>query len=70
MMNYEAVKNFCFDVLGDLVSPSFIEVSQARNGKFNVIVLRTGGVPKEVIRDDWNRQIAGTEFAGQVVLYL
>jgi hypothetical protein len=70
MLNCDAVKNFCFDVLGDLVSPSSIEVSQARNGKFNVIVLRTGGVPKEVIRDDWNRQITGTEFEGQVVLYM
>jgi hypothetical protein len=70
MTNYEAVKNFCFDVLGDFVKPSSIEVEETRTGKFNVIVLRTGNVPKDIIRDEWKQQVAGTEFENKVTLFL
>jgi hypothetical protein len=69
MVNYESVKNFCFDVLGDFINPSNIDIEE-RAGKFNVIVLRTGGIPKDVIRDEWQQQIAGTEFEGKATLYL
>ena len=69
MLNYESIKNFCFDVLGDFVNPSNIEIEE-RAGKFNVMVLRTGGIPKDVIRDEWKQQIAGTELEGKAVLYL
>lgn len=69
MVNYESVKNFCFDVLGDFINPSNIDIEE-RAGKFNVIVLRTGGIPKDVIRDEWRQQIAGTEFEGKATLYL
>jgi hypothetical protein len=70
MINYESVKNFCFDVLGDFVNPSNIEIEESRTGKFNVIVLRTGSIPKELIRDEWKQQITGTEFENQVVLFM
>ena len=69
MVNYESVKNFCFDVLGDFVNPSNIDIGE-RADKFNVIVLRTGGISKDMIRDEWQQQIAGTEFEGKVTLYL
>lgn len=70
MVNYESVKNFCFDVLGDFVNPSNIEIEESRTGKFNVIVLRTGSIPKELIRDEWKQQVTGTEFESQVVLFM
>jgi hypothetical protein len=70
MVNYESVKNFCFDVLGDFVNPSNIEIEESRTGKFNVIVLRTGSIPKELIRDEWKQQVTGTEFENQVVLFM
>lgn len=69
MLTIENVKSFCFDTLGDLVNPKNIEVEQTRSGKIQVIVLRTGGVPKEVIRDDWNRAAKGTELES-VALFL
>ena len=70
MVNYESVKNFCFDVLGDFINPSNIEIEETRTGKFNVIVLRTGSVPKELIRDEWKQQVTGTEFESKVVLFM
>ena len=70
MVNYESVKNFCFDVLGDFVNPSNIEIEETRTGKFNVIVLRTGSIPKELIRDEWKQQVTGTEFESKVVLFM
>ena len=70
MVNYESVKNFCFDVLGDFVNPSNIEIEESRTGKFNVIVLRTGSIPKELIHDEWKQQVTGTEFESQVVLFM
>lgn len=70
MINYESVKNFCFDSLGDFVDPSNIEIEETRTGKFNVIVLRTGSVPKELIRAEFKQQVAGTEFEGKVILFI
>jgi hypothetical protein len=70
MLNYDSVKNFCFDVLGDFVDPSNIEIEETRFHKFNVIVLRNGGIPKEVLWDEWKKQTAGTEFEGKVTLFV
>ena len=62
-MNYESIKNFCFEVLGDFVNPECdIEIEQQRNGKFVVMVLRSRGIPKQVLWDEWSRAAAGTEF--------
>lgn len=69
MLTTEKIKNFCFDVLGDFVNPKTdLEVEESR-GTFRVIVLRTRGIPKDVIRDEWNNQVAGTEFE-KVILFI
>jgi hypothetical protein len=69
MLNKESVENFCFDVLGDFIDPKAdIEVEQVR-GEFRVLVLRTRGIPKDIIRDEWNRNAKGTDFE-KVSLYL
>jgi hypothetical protein len=69
MLNRESVENFCFDVLGDFIDPKAdIEIEQVR-GEFRVFVLRTRGIPKDIIRDEWNRNAKGTEFE-KVSLYL
>ena len=51
------LEDFCFDVLGDFVNPNSIEIMGDK-----VIVLRHGDVPAEIIRDEWNRRVQGTEF--------
>lgn len=69
MLTKESVENFCFDVLGDFIDPnSDIMIEQVR-GEFRVIVIRTRGIPKDIIRDEWNRNAKGTEFE-KVSLYL
>jgi hypothetical protein len=70
MINYESVKNFVFDVLGDFVNPSNIEIEESRTGKFNIIILRTGSVPKELIRGEWKQQVTGTDLEDKVVLFV
>jgi hypothetical protein len=69
MLTRESVENFCFDVLGDFIDPNTdIMIEQVR-GEFRVIVIRTRGIPKDIIRDEWNRNAKGTEFE-KVSLYL
>lgn len=71
MLEIETIKKFCFEVLGDFVDPEEdILIEKARN-EFRVIVLRTRGVPKEIIRDDWNTNIIGSALESEPVsLYL
>lgn len=69
MLTKESVENFCFDVLGDFVDPNEdIRIQEVR-GEFRVIVIRTRGIPTDIIRDEWNRNAKGTEFE-KVSLYL
>jgi hypothetical protein len=69
MLTRESVENFCFDVLGDFIDPkTHVMIEQVR-GEFRVIVIRTRGIPKDIIRDEWNRNAKGTEFE-KVSLYL
>lgn len=52
-LTIDRVKDFAFDVLGDFVVPDKdLEISQTKRG-FQVIVLRTRGIPKEAIQTTW-----------------
>ncbi len=69
MLTKESVENFCFDVLGDFVDPKEdIRIQEVR-GEFRVLVIRTRGIPTDIIRDEWNRNAKGTDFE-KVSLYL
>jgi hypothetical protein len=69
MLNKESVENFCFDVLGDFIDPKEdIRIQEVR-GEFRVLVIRTRGIPTDLIRDEWNRNAKGTDFE-KVSLYL
>lgn len=70
MLTIEKIKDLVFDTLGDFVDPETdVRVEQARDGSFRVIVIRTRGIPKEVIRDEWHHATDGTEFEN-VSLYM
>jgi hypothetical protein len=71
MLEMETVKRFCFEILGDFVDPeNDILIEKVRN-EFRVIVLRTRGIPKEIIRDEWNTNIVGSALESEPVsLYL
>lgn len=60
---------FCFDVLGDFINPENIQVGQDRKGNWRVVVVRSWGLNKEFIWDEWKRQTAGTPWDG-IPLYL
>lgn len=62
MLNREQVEQFCFDVLGDFISPEDDIIIQEVRGEFRVIVTRLRGIPAEVLRDTWNRNAEGTDF--------
>lgn len=69
MLTKESVENFCFDILGDFVDPKEdIRIQEVR-GEFRVIVIRTRGIPTDIIRDEWNRNAKDTDFE-KVSLYL
>ena len=62
MLTEKEVEQFCFDVLGDFVDPKEdIRIQEVR-GEFRVLVIRTHGIPTDIIRDEWNRNAKGTEF--------
>jgi hypothetical protein len=62
MLTEKQVEQFCFDVLGDFIDPKEdIRIQEVR-GEFRVLVIRTRGIPTDIIRDDWNRNAKGTEF--------
>lgn len=58
----EKLEFFCFDVLGDHVDPKNIRVEQDRKGELRVIVLRSPYVPVSFLQEEWDRQVAGTEY--------
>lgn len=60
MINREELTSFVFDILGDLVSPKDINIVENR-GELSVVILRRS-VPKELIFDDWRRNVIGTKF--------
>ena len=62
MLTRENVENFCFDVLGDFINPKEDIMIQEVRGEFRVLVIRTRGIPMDIIRDEWNRNAKGTEF--------
>lgn len=62
MLTRESVENFCFDVLGDFINPKEDIMIQEVRGEFRVLVIRTRGIPMDIIRDEWNRNAEGTEF--------
>ena len=62
MLTRENVENFCFDVLGDFINPKEDIMIQEVRGEFRVLVIRTRGIPMDIIRDEWNRNVKGTEF--------
>lgn len=64
MKTYEQrLKEFVFDVVGDMVDPSNTRIApDRRTGGWRVIVLNPGNVPPEMIRDEWDAQTRGTEF--------
>ena len=65
MADKKKLEQFCFDVLGDFIYPELDCIIDSNR----VIVTRLRGVPAEVIRDTWDREVKGTEFE-QVSLYL
>jgi hypothetical protein len=69
MLTKESVENFCFDVLGDFIDPKADVMIEQVRGEFRVIVIRTRGIPTDLIRDEWNRNTKGTDFE-KVSLYL
>ena len=62
MLTRENVENFCFDVLGDFINPKEDIMIQEVRGEFRVLVIRTRGIPMDIIRDEWNKNAKGTEF--------
>ena len=62
MLTSENVENFCFDVVGDFINPKEDIMIQEVRGEFRVLVIRTHGIPMDIIRDEWNRNAKGTEF--------
>ena len=62
MLTRENVENFCFDVLGDFINPKEDIMIQEARGEFRVLVIRTRGIPMDIIRNEWNRNAKGTEF--------
>ena len=71
MLEMETVEKFCFDVLGDFIDPNEDIMIQKVRGEYRVMVLRTRGIPKEIIRDEWNTNIKGTPLENEPVsLYL
>ena len=62
MLTRESVENFCFDVLGDFINTKEDIMIQEVRGEFRVLVIRTRGIPMDIIRDEWNRNAKGTEF--------
>ena len=69
-MTLQELKDFVFDVLGDFVDPAGIKYIPVAGGKTAVVVLRTGGVPKDIIRDEWKRNTDGNPDFDQIRLYL
>ena len=69
-MTLQELKDFVFDVLGDFVDPKNIDYMRLAGGKTAVVVLRTGDVPKELIRDEWKRHTEGNPNFAQIDLYL
>jgi hypothetical protein len=69
MLTKESVENFCFDVLGDFINHKADVMIEQVRGEFRVIVIRTRGIPTDLIRDEWNRNAKGTDFE-KVSLYL
>lgn len=61
-MEQKDLEFFCFDVLGDHVNLKDIRIEQDRKGAFRVVVLRSPYVSTNLLRDEWDRQVAGTEF--------
>ena len=51
MLTRESVENFCFDVLGDFINPKEDIMIQEVRGEFRVLVIRTHGIPMDIIRD-------------------
>ena len=60
MITREELTNFVFDILGDHVSPKDIEIIE-NHSELSVVILRRS-VPKELIFDDWRRNVIGTKF--------
>lgn len=59
------LEEFVFDALGDMVPPSDLEVLPDRKaGGFKVVCMRSHGMPREMLWDEWARQTQGTEFEG------
>lgn len=70
-MTKKDVEAFAFEVLNELMEPSAYIIEQAQNGEIRVIVTRPNLVyaPMDIVREDWKRSSAGTEFE-RVRLYL
>ena len=69
MLTEKQVEQFCFDVLGDFINPKEDIMIQEVRGNFRVMITRTRGFHKEVLREEWNRNVEGTEFEN-VALYI
>lgn len=69
MLTEKEVRDFCFDVLGDMIDPKKDIMIQEVRGEFRVIVLRTHGLPASVIRDEWDQFTKGTKFE-KVALFM
>lgn len=61
-MEQKDLEFFCFDVLGDHVNLEDIRIEQDRKGALRVVVLRSPYVSTKFLKDEWNRQVAGTEY--------
>ena len=66
MKPYEIrLKEFVFDVLGDMVPPDdFMIQPDRKTGGFRIVCLNPHGFSREMLWDEWARQTRGTEFEG------
>ena len=65
MRDYESrLRDHVFDVLGDFVKPDDVLVMPDKRTGYRLVCVRTRGLPREFLWDEWRRQTKGTEFEG------
>lgn len=64
MITKDELVKFTFDVLGDFMPQNAYSIEEVKPNRWAVFVGRPAlmSAPKEVVRDDWNRQTSGTKF--------
>lgn len=69
MATVNDVEKAVFEILGDFVDPKQDVMIHEVRGNIRVIVTRTYGIPKDIIRDEWRESTKDLGFEN-VSLYL